>query len=832
MSRSLPWLSSLCAILLFAGVAGAQFQLPEDISKEFISGPRIMLSHDLDGDGDLDQLVTGSNGALVLLENSDGQGTWVVHEVLPINSGWMNHVQVIDVDQDGLADIGIGGLGNNNSLSWIKNLGSLTFAAPIQLVNDASEPVWADLDGDGDPDMVYYGPNAWINGLNYRLNNGNGTFATAVSFSTGVTSITDLLVFDMDLDGDGDVLCRFNQNPFQLRLIQNDGEGNFTDLWTIALPFCNMSNSFPKVFVLDADNDDLEDIILSSACGNDVHTLSYRKNLGDGNFAGLAALITLPVEVLRVEVADLNGDAYTDLLTTHPQQLRMALAVGPGLFAASSVVHELLPSSSVTTSLLHLTDLNATDGQLDLLLGDIDKNRLYHYAYDGAGSMVMISRERLEGIRTNSDELHLADLDNDGNPDIVRNSEAEGWIVVYPGLGGGAFGLSRVISDEPYPEQCTLVDMNGDDLLDIVVLLNSGIQVKINQGGFQFETISDLEITGLGDELVMADFDGDGDQDIIIRDDQILLRFRYDGAGEWMLLNPQYSILNFPGASPRPVGTMDVDGDGDLDMIVQTSLQHYWVRNSGNMTFDQRFTISTLGANAREFMDVDMDGILDIVGGSNQPNSSRAWWCRVLGNGEFGPFQVLLTGAQYENNYARMGDINADGAPDVIILVPGAESGFFRLNDGTGNFGPVESLGLGDLSHRENYLPLIGDVDGDYDQDLIYYTARLNNNVAPFGLGLCRNTSNVSTGVMALSGTHDLKAMPNPFDVATQLVLPQTLNGPVVVSLLDAQGRQVRSFTATGSPILLERNGMAPGVYMALVQDQLGARWNVRLVVE
>jgi len=155
-------------------------------------------------------------------------------------------------------------------------------------------------------------------------------------------------------------------------------------------------------------------------------------------------------------------------------------------------------------------------------------------------------------------------------------------------------------------------------------------------------------------------------------------------------------------------------------------------------------------SNGITFGDVDGDGIIDMV------TSDQELGVGIhigVGDGTFGARTDYTMGPETPNVYfsteaVELGDLNGDGAPDIVIAGYGEDEGFgpinfvdsgvhFRLNNGDGTFGTLTSLaGLLDTLDLT-----IADLDGDNDLDIVateftntiglYYW--LNNGSASFG---------------------------------------------------------------------------------------------------
>ncbi len=198
---------------------------------------------DVDRDGDLDLVTIDAKGDLVLRVNLR-QG---VFRTVPLHVSGAVDLAVEDVNGDGIPDILVGtakglrlliGKGDGSFLEGADSgLGAGAGSAAMRAV------VLADFDNDGFPDVVAATADGQL--LAYR-NQGGGTFASwavfsspskksssssSSSFSFSSSNIDALLAYDVDKDGDLDLLVSAGGKTF---VLVNDG-GNANGWLTVAL---------------------------------------------------------------------------------------------------------------------------------------------------------------------------------------------------------------------------------------------------------------------------------------------------------------------------------------------------------------------------------------------------------------------------------------------------------------------------------------------------------------------------------------------------------------------------------------------------------------------
>ncbi len=203
--------------------ANPQPNLVEVYSGTFASG-------DIDGDGDIDLFMTGitpQRQVRLYLNNGTGLFTDVTPSAFPKSSS--SQAIFKDLDNDGDLDLYYSGSATSSPSSVFthiyRNNGSGVFT---QVTNTALPNIlWkgaaiADVDNDGDQDIVITGTGSGVSGV--YLNNGNAVF-TAQGNSV-FSAVSGAVAFiDMENDGDKDVIITGGSS---IKLYQNNGSGVFT----------------------------------------------------------------------------------------------------------------------------------------------------------------------------------------------------------------------------------------------------------------------------------------------------------------------------------------------------------------------------------------------------------------------------------------------------------------------------------------------------------------------------------------------------------------------------------------------------------------------------
>ncbi|HEU4419106.1 MAG TPA: VCBS repeat-containing protein, partial [Planctomycetota bacterium] len=212
----------------------------------------------------------------------------------------------------------------------------------------------------------------------------------------------------------------------------------------------------------------------------------------------------------------------------------------------------------------------------------------------------------------------VGDFDGDGDQDIAGVGHPIG--MGAPGIltnNGGAFTWMQAFGGF---QAIGAGDVDGDGDLDVAMTMP--LQLWRNDGSMVFTNVSSAQLPPLPTYqacLVFGDVDGDGDQDLVIGDpinyvNQFDRLLRNDGSGTFVEVAG--AIPLHPGAHTTSVQLVDVDEDGDLDLVRGGNPQPNLCVNDGAGTFTlapgRLPPLQNVTALARAG-DVDSDGDADIV---------------------------------------------------------------------------------------------------------------------------------------------------------------------------------------------------------------------------
>ena len=571
----------------------------------------------------------------------------------------------------------------------------------------------ADIDGDGDLDIVAYGRE-----LNWYENvDGMGNFGqekNIAALPNGGTGVT-LHTADFDNDGDVDILCaKINQ----LTVHRNtDGFGNFAvmQVFTVGLTSTKLLAA-----PTDMDNDGDLDIVCFYTVANSPFQgkLVWFENNGNATFAA-EQIITSSSSALSatsiLHLADVDADGDDDIILGHSNFSKISWLKNSGsngTFDAPIIVTTAAPAiTSIITS-----DFD-NDGDIDIVSAASGDNQVSWYSNtDGAGTFS--GENVITSNATSSNSVWVGDINNDNTKDIVYTGTNEiGWISHN---GSGGFGTEQVITNKAFNVKSVIMaDLDGDGKDDLVSASFDDDKVawyKALQGNVFGRQVVIGRLAEFADNVYPGDFDGDNDIDLLVSS-------QYDRKLSWVenvngvgFFGKQHVITenHLPNQFLTPVAyPFDIDGDGDLDIATHQGTRLFWFENDGLGNFPIEHEIdNTSAASIIRAADLDGDGDLDLVCGVYSTNGIT--WYPNPGNGVFGPEQTIVeSGNSGSLTSLELSDMDGDNDMDIMVSSFNSYTKFYK-NDGLGNFA-YQYFEVFDAMHA--VYP--ADMDGDGDKDII-----------------------------------------------------------------------------------------------------------------
>lgn len=638
---------------------------------------------DLDGDGDLDIVIGELEQGVLWYENRDRGGTWIKHVVGP---GYAHDIAVFDVDMDGTADVVV----------TDKKRVHIFFSAAseprhVKIIERVGEGLQiADLDGDGDPDILY--SNGWLEQeragaeIAWHLHEIDPTWHAD----------TRIQVADVNRDGKLDVILSGSEGESRLAWFEASS-GDVSAPWLRHYIGEESLVGAHSLRAADFDLDGAVDIVVA-----EMGTSAQKRILVYLNQDAGATWKALPLATHgshNMVVADVDGDGDVDLFGKNYQgtgrfvefwENRSAdLRVVPQ--AGNSKTNDTAAATIETRWRYEPIDTQRPPGdrhKFGLLFNDVDRDGHPDviaggsvYLNPGADTaaawrrvqvapqsdvihvtthrrnewplMLAVSAEALElveassasGSAWNTTKLHK-----------LPNGRTQGYTATAPAPNGDydvffahATSLYRLhvssaapekwpferIRDEVQEEGIALGDLDRDGRQDLVLVDGDGKRLLwLEQNGRDVQPVRHLGASlHWIDRVAIADIDGDGRQDVVYTEET--RDWDYNTRLAWLQAPTDPERMPWKMhvvAVLRSINSLDVrdlDGDGKVDLIAAEHTD-MWPDKPSTDNFTGVFWNRGAGTFATEVVEIG-------------PHSSHLG-AQVLAAGPDAPWQIVSVG--------------------------------------------------------------------------------------------------------------------------------------------------------------------------------------------
>jgi hypothetical protein len=264
------------------------------------------------------------------------------------------------------------------------------------------------------------------------------------------------------------------------------------------------------------------------------------------------------------------------------------------------------------------------------------------------------------------ESVFAADVDGDGDMDVLSASFLDNKIAWYENDGSGGFTEHAISTTAEQARSVFAADVDGDGDMD--VLSASQYDNKIawyeNDGSENFTEHAISTSAVLAYSVFAADVDGDGDMDVLsashFHEDQIVW-YENDGSEDFTAHTIATDLDD-----ATSVFAVDVDGDGDMDVLsgfFNGDQKITWYENNGSQRFTEHVvSTSTLGATSVFAADVDGDGDMDFLSASTSYSSNKIAWYENDGSENF-TARTISTAADWAQSVFAA-DMDGDGDMD------------------------------------------------------------------------------------------------------------------------------------------------------------------------
>ena len=672
-----------------------------------------VLVGDFNEDGHED-LVISNNTTTMRFFVGDGAGNFTEGTSIPL-SGFdhrFGQLSVGDLNEDGHLDI-LSSRPTTASFDVIAlvgdGAGNFTESATLLFPNDqCSSAELGDFNGDGHLDFVaptYQGK------IFIYLGDGTGDFTLYTAFNTNQTS------------GQA-VVGEFTGDGFQDFAVANFGQGNY------------------KVFLADFNEINLQGNGIDIVDGHTTPSTTDGTALGSiaqCSTGSLSQSFTIHnTGVAPLEINNIIADNPQFLVSNAPN------IVAPGASASFNVDFFAGGSPGTQTSVITINNNDCDENSYtftmsgkvqggiatlgnysDVSLPASGNTLVTPDAAPSSGAIVTVSAANdFDGIVSVDPVSGVVRITNAKNAGVypISVKACNGGVsstftltVTDPICSDPNFALAQNILVASFTTDHTIADFNGDGHQDILAndTYGSDVYLALGDGTGSFPTILPTTINNFQGPLTSEDFNGDGNVDFAMGGAYSSAVYVYLGNGAGAFAQPPISFNT--SEDIRSIVTKDINKDGKYDIIVNTgfNVETYFGDGMGNFT-----NVNTLNFNSSTagpaIADLNNDGNLDYVIPLFSDSSVEIWLGN--GNGGFSENQSLAFASPFR---AISADMNADGNMDIIAYNYGDGVITIFFGDGTGTFPNSESL----TTNSNNVSKVeVADIDGNGYLDLLVGT--------------------------------------------------------------------------------------------------------------
>jgi hypothetical protein len=486
---------------------------------------------------------------------------------------------------------------------------------------DAQAVSFADIDGDGKPDLCLVG------GARTALLQNSGEALSEVALP-GATGSRAALWADYNGDGKPDLLLATPSGP---KLYTNLG-GTFRDDSHL-LPKEPCYNLTAAAWI-DYDGDGRPDLLL----GNGFHGLRLYRNAG--RIEGVKPALVLGKWRY---IGPFDNDGSRGFDTVYPPEKEIDLARKyPGKNGEEAVWREGKFSDESGNDLLPLFRPENRNWSVVYLHREITTTV-------GMELPVSLGSDDTLTVWLNGEKLLAQNEYRAAAPDqaqvVLKLKPGKNDVLLKICQGGGEWGFffqprktappvvdwrfedvseavglgPRGIGSDVKGDTLTIVDVNGDGRPDFLYGAGSGLLVLNTPNGFVVSKDSGLAFRPGQVGPVFGDFDNDGYPDLLVPQANGCKLFRNNGKGRFVDVTATSGDLARPFGQVRCAAWGDFDNDGYLDLVVGCLRgPNRFFRNRGDGTFED--ATESVGLHQRIFntqaigvVDLNGDGVLDLV---------------------------------------------------------------------------------------------------------------------------------------------------------------------------------------------------------------------------
>ncbi len=310
---------------------------------------------------------------------------------------------------------------------------------------------------------------------------------------------------DFDSDGRPDVVTILDFTQGNILLATGDGDGTFTPAGQIA-----GTSGTQGLDAGDIDGDGDADVVAMS-----TNTLKVEYGDGAGHFtAGPTYPLTLGGQV-EPRLLDLDGDGDLDVASMTFTAVNTLINNGSGVFTAGPTTQV---NGACALAAISPARLNG-DNKADLFAVDGCSGTAYALRSNGGGALTVTGSLYLSGLVP--EDIAAIDLNGDGFDDMATIGSFSFTLTTALTNGQGAFtsAVGTTQFGGAGPTSLTAADFDEDGRTDLAISWlfsgTPGVTVLAGDGTVKLRKVADFPVSSFPQNPMVADFDGDGQPDIV-----------------------------------------------------------------------------------------------------------------------------------------------------------------------------------------------------------------------------------------------------------------------------------------------------------------------------
>ena len=405
---------------------------------------------------------------------------------------------------------------------------------PVAKGSENATIVAGDFNGDGIPDFAATSANLATQLMVY-LGKGDGTFqsgiGSVVTTDPTLVGVNGMVAGDFNADGIQDIVVGFgsglNGGGSNVIVMLGNGDGTFKQGQVLSVPY--VDNGYTTVLsnlvTADYNGDGIQDIAFTNDGAAGTAAIEVFFGAGDGSFTSTPTVIpnigdsSAPQYPITLATGDVNNDGKPDLIAFINLDNDVAVLLGNGDGSFQSPVNYGVGSMP---DLGALGDMNH-DGYLDIVVPNQSGQNISVLMNNQDGTFASAANYAVAAIFNppqyyypEPHSLALADLNNDGNLDVVIANNHINQVSILYGTATGSFGLSQftptLINTATGPWQVVVADLNNDGNPDILVdeAISNSVGVLLNGTVWSISILNvALKGSAAEQETLMAAYSGD-----------------------------------------------------------------------------------------------------------------------------------------------------------------------------------------------------------------------------------------------------------------------------------------------------------------------------------